>query len=492
MKFGTTLVAGERIVRNWMTASDTELIFSNGRPIAIRRYSTPYAERENLDADLGIFAQDTWTVRHMTVNAGLRFDYMRQSVPAQDAPAGTWVSARQWSEITDVPNWRDLNPRLGLVYDLFGNGKTALKATLNRYVQQSATSFAALTNPITTSINQSTQNWTDANGDFIPQPNELSGAQSPGPVGSPVATTHYDDAVRAGWGVRRSNWEVSAGVQHELLPRVGAELTYFRRSQGHFSATDNLAVTPADFQQFCVTVPTDPRLPPSGQQICGLYDVVPGKAGQVNNLVTFNDSSRQRTEVWQGVDLNINARISGRTFLQGGLSNGRSEYSNCLAIDNPGQFLNGSLTTPIQYCGWTTPFQTQYKAVAGHTFPLDIQASVAFQSIPGREIQANWAATNAVIAPSLGRSLAGSSTYNVALVEPGTMFGDRLNQVDLRFSKIVKLNGGSRRMRVMADIYNALNASPVITVNTAYGPNWMKPTQILVGRFLKLGAQFDF
>ena len=96
MKFGATMVAGERIVRNWMTASDTELILSNGKPIAIRRYSTPYAEKENLNADLGVFAQDTWRVRRLTLNVGLRFDYMNQSVPAQDAPAGTWVGARQW------------------------------------------------------------------------------------------------------------------------------------------------------------------------------------------------------------------------------------------------------------------------------------------------------------------------------------------------------------------------------------------------------------
>jgi hypothetical protein len=498
MKFGATMVAGERIVRNWMTANDTELIFSNGKPIAIRRYSTPYAEKENLNADLGVFAQDTWRVRRLTLNVGLRFDYMNQSVPAQDAPAGTWVGARQWGEISNVPNWKDLNPRLGIVYDLFGDGKTAIKATLNRYVAQSATAFAALNNPINTSINSSTQNWNDANGDFIPQASELSGAQSPGPVGSPLATSVFDSAVSSGWNVRRNNWEVSAGVQHELLPRVGTELSYFRRAQGHFSATHNLAVTQSDFQQFCIAAPTDSRLPLSGQQICGLYDVVPSKAGLVNNLTTFNDSSAQRSEVWQGVDFNINARVSSKLFAQGGLSSGRNEFSDCVAIDNPGQFLNGFVnnagavnTIPTQYCAWKTPFLTQYKVLAGYTFPLAIQASVAFQSIPGREIQAVYAATNAVIAPSLGRNLAGSSTYNVALVEPGTMFGDRINQLDLRFSKSVTL-GQSRKLRLMGDIYNAMNVSPVISVNTTYGPNWLRPTQILVGRFLKVGAQFDF
>ncbi len=499
MKFGATLVEGERLVENWMTANDTQLILNNGRPIAIRKYATPYDQRENLEADLGLFAQDTWAMKRLTLNLGVRFDYMNQSVPAQEARAGTWVPARQWGKIANVPNWKDIEPRLGLVYDVFGTGKTALKATVNRYVQQSATSFAASVNPITTSINSATQNWTDTNGDFIPQPNELSGAHSPGPVGSPTVASVIDDAIRAGWGVRRNNWEYSLGVQHEILPRVGADVSYFRRVQGNFTSTDNLAVTPADFQEFCVTVPTDSRLPTSGQRICGLYDVVPSKAGQVNNFVTSNESSEARTEVWQGVDLNVNARIGTKLFAQGGISTGRYEFSNCQAIDNPGQFVNGYITnagtantaTYSQYCSWDTPFTTQYKVMAGYTLPWDLQVSVALQSLPGREIQANWSATNASISPSLGRNLAGSSTYTVALVEPGTLFGDRLNQIDLRFSKLMTVKGQGR-LRLMADVYNALNASPVITVNTTYGPNWQRPTQVLVGRFLKVGAQFDF
>jgi hypothetical protein len=505
VKGGMALLEGERIVRNWMTSSDTQLIFNNSNPIGIRRYSTPYAQRENLEADLGLFVQDTWRIQRFTVNLGLRFDYMNQSVPAQDAPAGTWVPDRAWGKISNVPNWKDLNPRFGVVYDLFGNGKTALKGALNRYVQQSATAFAALNNPINTTIASSTQNWTDANGDFVPQLSELSGAQLPGPVGAPIAPTVYDQAVREGWHVRRSNWEWSAGIQHELLPRVGTEVTYFRRSQGNFNATDNLAVTPGDFQQFCVTAPNDSRLALAGQQVCGLYDIVPTKAGQQQNVVTFNDSSRQRTEVWQGVDVNFNARISSRMFLQGGLGTGRFEFSNCVAVDNPGQFYNGFLTnagtaaaatTLTQFCAWQTPFLTQLKTIAGYTFPGDIQASVAFQSLPGREIQAVWAATNAFITPSLQRPLASANTYPVSLVEPGTMYGDRLNQVDLRFSKNLRFSN-SKRMRLMADVYNALNVSPVITVNTAYNANqaannWMRPTQILVGRFLKVGAQFDF
>jgi hypothetical protein len=90
-------------------------------------------------------------------------------------------------------------------------------------------------------------------------------------------------------------------------------------------------------------------------------------------------------EVWQGVDVSVNARLGVRTFLRGGLSTGSSAFKNCGAVENnyPGQFVNGPITTPIQYCAHDTPFLTQYNAVAGHTFPLDIQTSIAVQSIPG-------------------------------------------------------------------------------------------------------------
>jgi hypothetical protein len=79
----------------------------------------------------------------------------------------------------------------------------------------------------------------------------------------------------------------------------------------------------------------------------------------------------------------------------------------------------------------------------------------------------------------------------VALIAPGTMFGDRLNQVDLRFSKLLKMSG-ARKLRFNADVYNALNVSPIIAYNNSYGPNWLGPTQILAGRFLKVGGQLDF
>ena len=141
------------------TNNDTAITVRLGQPFQVTVRTTPYTAHERLVADLGVYVQDTWTIKRMTVNAGLRWDYLNNKVGAQDAPGGTWIGPRHFDELTDVPNFNDLSPRLGVAYDLFGNGKTAVKATLSRYVQTSTVGFARLLNPLTTSVNNTTRPW---------------------------------------------------------------------------------------------------------------------------------------------------------------------------------------------------------------------------------------------------------------------------------------------------------------------------------------------
>ncbi|HET6958756.1 MAG TPA: carboxypeptidase regulatory-like domain-containing protein, partial [Vicinamibacterales bacterium] len=212
------------------TNNDTALIVRGGQPFQVTVRTTPYTTHERLVADLGVYAQDTWTIKRMTVNAGLRWDYLNNKVDAQDAPGGTWIGPRHFDALSDVPNYKDLSPRLGVAYDLFGNGKTALKATLSRYVQTSTVSTARLLNPLNTSVNTATRPWTDTNRDGIPQVSEL-GALSNTSFGQVNIATHYDPQTINGFDHRRNNWEVSTTLSHELMARVSAEVSYFRRAQ---------------------------------------------------------------------------------------------------------------------------------------------------------------------------------------------------------------------------------------------------------------------
>jgi len=501
------------------TNNDTALIVRGGQPFQVTVRTTPYTTHERLVADLGVYAQDTWTIKRMTVNAGLRWDYLNNKVDAQDAPGGTWIGPRHFDALSDVPNYKDLSPRLGVAYDLFGNGKTALKATLSRYVQTSTVSTARLLNPLNTSVNTATRPWTDTNRDGIPQVSEL-GALSNTSFGQVNIATHYDPQTINGFDHRRNNWEVSTTLSHELMARVSAEVSYFRRAQGHFTTTDNLDVSPSDFNSYCVTAPTDSRLPNGGgYQICGLYDIVPTKFGLAsNNLVTFVDNYGKQTEVFNGVDLSVNARLRSDLFVTGGMATGNTHFNVCDAfVDNPktGFGLSaaaaaaGTAPAPgtgsvFSYCDFDTSWLTQVKVTGSYTLPWqEIQIGGVLQNLPGQQITAQWNITQAD-PTGLGRALSGGANTSrvVPLIKPGTMYTPRRTQVDLRFSKSFRLSG-TQRLQVMADLFNAFNSNaavgatsnagePPAAINTTYGSAWLKPLNILQARYVKFGAQFNF
>ncbi len=468
------------VVNNGMT-----LQLLNGQPSRVTVYATPLALDEVTKANVGVFAQDQWAIRRMTLNLGVRFDYFNSYVPAQRVGPGPNVPTRNldFAAVEDVPNWKDVSPRLGVSYDLFGNGRTAVKASLGRYLEgPNLTAFTRAANPASAIVTNVTRTWNDLNGDFIPQANEL------GPISnlnfglSRITTRYAEDAVTE----RGFNWETSASVQHEIMPRVSANVGYFRRWYGNFRTTDNLEVTPADYNPFCVTAPADSRLPGGGgYQVCGLYDVTPSRFGQVDNRITLSKNFGKQTEIYDGVDVSVNARLPQGIVVQGGTSTGRVKTESCFVVDSPQALLN---------CEVTPPFMTQVKLLGIYPIPFwGLQASATFQSLPGPQITASYTATNAQIAPSLGRNLASGAngTATVPLIAPGTMYGGRLNQLDFRMSKIFRILQG-RTIRANVDLYNMFNASPVISHNNTFGAAWQRPTQILQGRLLRFGGQFDF
>lgn len=489
--------------------NDATLQYRNGVPVQVT-YSAPTDIRSRINANLGLYAQDQWTVNRMTLNLGVRFDDFDGSVPPQTVMAGLYVPARTFPDpIRNVPNWKDLSPRLGVSYDLFGNGKTALKATASRYVTFQLNQITDAVNPVTTTLNSAARAWNDLNGDGVPQGdplNPLPNGELIGPLTNPnfgkvVVTTRYDDDVTQGWAKRLYDWEITAGVQHELRPRVAVSATYIRRWYGNFTAARNLLRSPGDYDPYCVTVPSDPRLPGGGgNALCGFDDVNPAKfSATTNNLVTSVD----QTEVYNGVDLTINARTQNGLLLAGGLNAGRTGYNNCAVLPgNSGQpsftfqgigggtVVNGSSHA---FCELTPPFLTQFKALGAYTLPrVNTQVSATFQSLPGPMILATWAAPSTAIAPSLGRPLAGNAvSASIQLVPPLSAFGDRLNQLDFRVSKSIGLRRG-RKVQVNLDLYNALNASPVTQQNNTFGPQWLRPTSILSARLVKFGTQLEF
>ena len=475
-----------------------------GTPNRVTVYATPLTLDAVMKANMGLFAQDQWTVRRLTLNLGVRFDYFNAYVPAQHINQGPNVPTRSvdFARVDNVPNWKNTSPRLGVSYDLFGTGKTAVKVSLGRYMEApNLTTITRVMDPAAAIVNNATRTWNDANRDFVPQPTEL-GPISNVNFGTSVITQAYSDDVRR---TRGYNWEGSAAVQHELMSNVSLNVAYHRRWFGNLTVTQNTRVANGDFSPYCVTIPTDARLPGSGTQLCGLNDVNPSRFGQSFNLIQEAETFGSQQDVFDGVDVSANARLPRGVVVQGGASLGRERTSNCYAKDNLSlvAFNTGTAFTAgtprlEAYCDVRPPFQPNIKALIVYPLPWGVQASATYQGLPGPMILANAAIGNAAIAPSLGRNLSAcpatgtcTSTVSVSLIPPGTVYGDRLNQVDVRFSKSISL-AGSRRVQGMVDVYNMLNGSAVLSQNNTFGAAWQRPTQILQARLVKFGVQFDF
>jgi hypothetical protein len=509
------------------TLNNLSYRFMNGIPNRITQRAFPYRAITNLDNDLGLYAQDRWSVNRWTVQGAIRFDYFATSFPEQTIGPSDMTPTRNITfQAQDNISWKDLTYRSGLAYDLFGTGKTAVKVAFNKYLLgQTLNGLGRNPNPVLTLRTTANRPWNDRgglgiNGDYIPQCNFLNpasngecGAIDDTTFGTSVPGEAFDDRLISGFNHRQANWEFSAGVQHELMPRVALDVGYFRRAWAHFQVTDNLLVGPEDFTRFDMVVPTDPRLPNGGgYTLSGFYDVVPAKFGQVRNLNALSDDYGSQYENWNGVDVTVNSRLGNGLTLQGGLSTGKSMEDNCEIVaklpemNNLGA--NGTLPASwraAQYCRRESPFLTQFKLYGVYVIPkVEVQVSGSFRNTPGQiivgqtppntDVNAGFVATNAYLAANstLGRPLSGGTpNVTLQLVEPQSKFLDQRNELDLRFGKVLRMGSGGMRAIVSLDLYNALNSNATINVNQSFA-SYLAPTEILNPRVAKISVNFDF
>ena len=491
-----------------------EFRFSGGVPNQLTQRSLPLTSEYEMQLDMGVFAHHQWTLQRATLNYGLRYDRFLAGFPEQHAGPALLAPTRNltFPETRGVMNYHDISPRMGISYDLFGTGKTAIKSTFGRYPDSIGGIKLDAVNPIRNLATETTRSWTDANRNFVPEcdlinprANGECGAMAnagfgavadvaPGAVvGRGGVVSLNDPDMLRGWGRREYTWGFMAGVQHELLPRVSAEVNYNRRMYRNLVVTQNRATTAADYDPFSITAPVDPRLPGGGGFVIdGLFDIKPEKFGQVDNFITRASNIGKKIEYWHGVDVTVNARPRTGVLLQGGTSTGRAVRDDCAIrplLGNPS----------LLYCHVAEAWLTRVKFSGAYTIPrVDVQVSGSLRSEPApgertprQEIAANFQATTAEVRASLGRDLAGGArNVTVNLLAPGTQYGERANQLDLRLAKILRFGGS--RTTVSADIFNLLNSNAVQAQNPTYGPAWQRPTAILMARFVKFSVLFDF
>ncbi|MGB7217937.1 MAG: carboxypeptidase regulatory-like domain-containing protein [Vicinamibacterales bacterium] len=543
---------------------------SQNTPDQVTFFQTPYTSKSDENHDLGLFAQDRWTMNRLTLNLGIRFDYFNSSVPAQTLLPSTMGRPQTDFAALDNLNWKDVTPRFGMSYDLQGDGRTAIKVSLNKYVAgQALGGLGGNANPIGRLTSNQSRTWNDsffgvgdprtgnfivdcdlnnrtANGECTNNGTAVSAYQlaagcsaALGAVGCVVPNPLTDTDIRSGWNTRGYNWEFSAGVQREIMPRVSVDVSYFRRWFGNFTAVDQQQLAVTDFDSFDVTTPTDSRLPGGGaQKITGFVDPKTNAlaaAGALNKTVLTDSIGANQIDHWNGVDVTVNARLQNGLLLQGGTGTGRRYTNNCEVSALLPETLG---TSPQSFCEVTEPFVTQVKFVAAYTLPRyaalpgsvaqvlqNIQIAGTFQSIPGAFKTATYVMPNAefsslalssllTVNPLHGDGIAdtngdlipdvnisNANNKNLNLIAPGSVLDERQNQLDLRLGRIFRI--GRTRTSVNFDVFNLTNANTVLTRNNAFSKtpgngvnnavnNLWAPATILQARFYKISATFDF
>jgi hypothetical protein len=490
----------------------------------------------------GVFVQDKWTVDRLTLSGGFRIDWFFSENPQFHVGPSLLTPGRNY----DVPKfsttrYKDWTPKAAVVYDLFGTGRTALKANVGRYVLGQALVVGGLASQPGYNVQlTSSRSWTDNNRNFIPDcdltRNSNQGPTQTGadfqvdtclaPAG--VNANFYrnelfpnlavmDDA-RYGWGKRPYSWEVSTSAQHEIGRGVSVNGGVFWRWFGNFLVTDNTSAKASDYTEYSITSSAIPAAPASagGESLPGdintikFYNINPGV--QVNNLQGLSKTMFPGSNVydhWFGFDIGLNARLPEGIIFQGGLSTGHQTTDYC-DVQDPAKAGNDALVemlagsaavtaSSLASCHMQQEWLPQVKFLGSYTVPkIDVQIGASFQSIPGVEYSAVYAAPNQDIARptsagGLGRqpnNAQATGTTALNLIQPGTLYGPRFNQIDMRFGKIVRFS--QRRAVVSLDLFNVLNSDTISNASSAYNTSWLAPQAVVAPRLAKVSLTFDF
>jgi hypothetical protein len=506
------------------TATTGGITYNNGRPVSVT-LRLPAERRNRVKMDAGIYAQDRWAVGRATLNLGIRYDRFIGETGEGDILPNRFNAGQHFGKCADGMNdpkagcagklqdWQDVTPRIGVAFDVKGDGRTAIKTSFGRYVADQQIAFANQANPVTVLGLTDTRGWTDIDLNGLPfdsngnlQLNELTASASTPTFGRNVTTQSYDPSVVDGWFKRGYNWEYTVAAQHEIVPRVALNGGYFIRWFGNQTFTDDLRYDNSSYDgPFCATAPLNANLPDGGgYQVCNLFDLKPGlQTIPANSLIRFSKDFGGETNKYQGFDVNLDARLPRGAFVKAGIAGNARTFDDCnlLKADSPQTetFADGS-----RYCHREYPLRPDFKASGSVPLPGGIQFSGVYQFSRGVQnggagpsILATWPMNNTLLAQfsNLGRTLTGGGSKNVQLIREGLEYGDQdLSQLDLRASK--RFTVGRYRFRIDADLYNATNSNWPYTVTTTFSTAassaWLRPTNVLQSRMFKIGGQFDF
>lgn len=462
--------------------------YLNGVPNTVNVFNTPNIVISRA-TDVGFYVQDAWTIGRLTLNPGLRIEYFNGWNPESSMAAGRFVPARFFPAQHDVPNWdHQPAPRFSAAYDVFGDGRTAIKGSVSKYYQAWSAGFAQRYSPGV--LTSETRNWFDCdllagtstcsgrtlstNGDDIAQDNEI------GPAANALFGRNINRTI--GDLQRAYNIEYTAAIQREILPRISLSASYFHRTWKHLEWQDNVLVDSGDYTAFEVANPLNPA------ESLTVYNLNRDKRGQV---VFVDKNSNRNSSTYDGVEFAFTAQIR-RATLFGGWTVERNVSNSC-ETDNPNGvigtdlYLGATITNGGPFCNeaeFSIPFRHDIKL--NGTMPLGwgLEASAVLQSLSGSPKGVTYAVPASVF-PG-GRI----EPQTVLLSLPGTLFQPRMNQLDMNLKKTFRF--GNRSMSGQVDVFNALNANSILTSNQAFGPTYDQVQTFLTGRMMRLAFQMKF
>jgi hypothetical protein len=518
----------------FVNSTQMRYIFNNGVPIGVNYYIAPafdFSDRTEVHA---IYAQDQWTRGRMTIQGALRYDFAKAWAPGDKQ--GSEETSRfnpqplRFEDTVSIRGYHDINPRLGFSYDVFGNGRTALKLNVGRYLAAATTDGVySANNPALKLVTQISgangRGWTDSNGNYQVDCNLLDpAAQNLSATGGDVCAalggnnlnfgnldpnlTTIDEEILGGFRVRPYNWQFGASVQHQVFSRVSVDVGYNRRWWGNFFVTDNTLTAPGDYDTWSVTLPNHPELPGGGTTADFVAITPAASARGARNLMTSETNyAPERTVYWHGFDYTATARLASGVTLQGGGSTGRGVRNTC-ELWRALPELQGS--NRADACDVTESWLTSIRGLASYPIPkVDVLVSATLRSVRttasgdvgsnGSSLDANYQLPNTVVRDLLGRLPAnalatGNTTVN--LLVPGQLYPlERRTQLDLRLAKIIRL--GRTRYDVGFDVYNLLNSNAATGFEETYqyttnGATWLIPDSVMAPRIARFNVTVTF
>ena len=480
IRFGYQFIDGGEKSSNWST-SGMRAVYRSGRPDSVNTYNVPITSTstkipvafEPWARDHGLFVQDKWTpTSKLTLNLGLRFETTYGWLPATCRPSTTFVDSQCFPEITGAPDFKGIVPRVSAVYDVFGDGRTAIKVSASRYDQPITLSNVQRVNPL--GIVNDTRGWTvcapgqtsgcDLNGDLVPQLNEL-GVSSGFAFGT---NNRYASDLQ--WPV--SN-EYNLEVQRQIPGSVVVSVGYTRRETRRNIGTKNVAVPVESYVPLQVTEAN------SGRQVT-VYNQAPALRGKTDYLWdNFSDFDTN----FNGLDLTVNKRLSNRWSMNGGASFGKttgdiyatSGTNSQVDLNNPNNtFRSGVVGNDVPW---------SYRMSGVYELPHDVSVSGTAQYYQGFPDTTTVSVGNNTVALTQGTQLLTVEPRGATRLPP-------VSSLDVSVRKRWRFDGKSIEPRL--DLYNLTNAAAILGRITQLGPTYLRVSGIQRGRLIKLGVSVEF